>query len=114
MMGLPKSLRNLKLSFKMMLATFLLLLALLTVVNVVSTNSLRRLTVLAGQSRVAQEAGVIQSRFTQAEQDVLASTKLLAGRPGLVEAVVNQDVAAVRIVILVGAAPLDLDVMAVT
>lgn len=113
-MGLLKSLRNLRLSFKMMLATFLLLLALLAVVNVVSTNSLRRLTVMAGQNRVAQEAEVIQSRFTQAERDVLASTKLLASRPGLVEAVMNQDVAAVRIVILVGAAPLDLDVMAVT
>ncbi|MEJ5311891.1 MAG: GAF domain-containing protein [Anaerolineae bacterium] len=103
-----------KLSFKMMLAIFLLLLALLTVVNIVSTNSLRRLTVLAGQNRVAQEAGVIQSRFSQAERDVLASTKLLASRPGLVEAVVNQDAAAARIATLVGAAPLGLDAIAVT
>jgi len=113
-MGLLKSLRNSKLSVKMMLATFGLLLGLLAVVNVVSTNSLRRLTILAGQNRVAQEAGVIQSRFSQAEQDVLAATKLLASRPGLVEAVVNQDATAARMVTLVGAAPLDLDVIAVT
>lgn len=113
-MRLLKSSRNLGLSFKMMLATFLLLLALLAVVNVVSTNSLRRLTVLAGQNRVAQETEVIQSRFTQAERDILASTKLLASRPGLVEAVVNQDATTARMVSLVGAAPLGLDAIAVT
>jgi len=113
-MGLLKFSRNMKLGVKIMIATFLILLALLTVVNVVSTNSMRRLTVLAGQNRVAQEAMVIQSRFTQAEQDVMASTKLLASRLELVEAVVNQDATATRRVTSVGADPLGLDTIAVT
>lgn len=113
-MRLLKFLRDLSLGVKVMVVTFLTLLALLAVTNTIATSSMRRLTVLAGQNRVAQEAEVIQSRFGQAEQDVLASTKLLASRPGLVEAVANQDVATVRMATSVGAAPLDLDAIAVT
>jgi GAF domain-containing protein/HAMP domain-containing protein len=108
-MGLLRSFRNLRLGVKVMTVAFLALVALQTAVMIVVITGTRRLTVQAGQNRVEQEAAVIQDRFEKAEQDILASTKLLASRPGLVEAVTNQDATTIRTTALVGAAPLDLD-----
>lgn len=112
-MGLLRFFRDLKLGVKVMLVTFLILLALLMATNLIVTTGMRRMTVLVGQYRVAQEAAVLQNQFERAGRDVLAATKLLASRPGLVEAVANQDVTTVRMLALVGAAPLDLDAIAV-
>jgi putative methionine-R-sulfoxide reductase with GAF domain/HAMP domain-containing protein len=106
-------LRHWSLGLKLMTGAFLALLTLLTAANVISTAGIRRFSTLAGQSRVAQEAVVIQNRLEQAEQDVLAATKLLASRPGLAEAVANQDVDTVRMITSIDAVPLDLDEVAV-
>jgi GAF domain-containing protein/HAMP domain-containing protein len=108
-MGLPKSFRNVGLGVKIMTAVFLALLALLIAVTIVVSTASRRLTVQMGQNRLEQEAAVIRNRFELAEQDTMASTKLLASRPGLIEAVASQDATAIRMTSLVGAAPLDLD-----
>ncbi len=113
-MGLLRFFRDLKLGVKVMLVTFLTLLALLTATNIIVTTSLRRMTVLVGQYRVAQEAAVIQNQFEHAAQDVLATAKLLASGPGLVEAVAKQDVTTIGALTLAGADPLNLDAIVVT
>jgi len=92
-----------------MTVAFFMSLALLAVVLIVVNNSTKRLTVQAGQRRVEQEAAVIRSRFEHAEQDMMTATKLLASRPGLIEAVASQDANTIKTMALIGAAPLDLD-----
>ncbi len=108
-MGLFKYFRNLSLSVKLDAMVVLTLAILLATILIVVGKSVNNLTVQMGQQRVAQEARVMRSRFEEAEQEVLASTKLLASRPGLVEAVVNRDVTKIRTDVMVGAAPLAFD-----
>jgi GAF domain-containing protein/HAMP domain-containing protein len=82
---------------------------LMAATTIITSTSTENLSSQMGQDRVLQEVGVIQSRFEEAEQELLAATDLLANRPGLIEAIASQDVVAIRIITLIGAAPLDLD-----
>jgi GAF domain-containing protein/HAMP domain-containing protein len=108
-MGLFKYFKDLSLSVKLDVMVVLTLAILLATILIVTDRSVNNLTVQMGQQRVAQEARMMQSRFEEAEQGVLADTKLLASRPGLDEVVANRDATKIRTGLMVGAAPLAFD-----
>lgn len=108
-MGWFKFFRDLNLGFKLNIVVMLALGLLLIVTLLVTRQSVANLTLETGQQRVEQEVTVFQRRFEEVEQELLASTKLLAIRPGLLEAVVSRDLSAIRTTALTGAGPLDLD-----
>jgi len=108
-MNLLSFLKNLRLGIKLNLVALLGLTVLLTVIVRVAGNTTRRLILESGQRSVAQEAEVVQKRFDEAERALLANTKLLAGTPGLVEALTDRNADGVRTAILTGGATLNID-----
>ena len=101
--------RNLKLGIKLNIVLVLAFGELLFLVVVVMTNSVGDLITQTGQQRVEQETVLIQSRFAEDGQDMLADARLLARTNGLIEAVENGDAIAAKTALAVGATPLDFD-----
>ena len=108
-MAVFKTFRNLRLGTKLNAIVLLGMAALLVMVIVTIFVSAGSFIARVGKQRAEQEGLVVQSRLKEAEQEVLASAKLLAGRPGLIEAIAGGDDVEIRTLILVGVAPLDLD-----
>jgi GAF domain-containing protein/HAMP domain-containing protein len=108
-MSLWRFFRNLGLGLKLTGMVTSGMVALLIVAVVTGFISAENMTTQAGRGRAEQEAEVIQGRFEEAELDLLASARLLASRAGLAEAVVSRNDTEIRTIILLGAAPLDLD-----
>jgi GAF domain-containing protein/HAMP domain-containing protein len=101
--------RNLRLVVKLTVLVVLAVSILMVAITIITSTSTENLSSQMGQDRVVQEVSVVQSQFEKAEQEILAATNLLASRPGLVEAVASRDAAAIRMIALIGAAPLDLN-----
>jgi methyl-accepting chemotaxis protein len=101
--------RNLRLGIKLNVIVVLAFGLLLAALVFIMSRSTQSLTLQTGRQRVEQEAEVVQQRFNEAEQELSAAAKFLALRPGLVEAVVSEDIDTIRTTTLIGAAPLDLD-----
>ncbi len=101
--------RNLNLGLKLNVMVVLSFGVLLIIVIVITNRSVGNLTLQTGRQRAQQEVGVVQSRFAEAEQEVLAAAKLLAAQSGLIEAVANRDTAAVRVIALSAVTSIDLD-----
>jgi putative methionine-R-sulfoxide reductase with GAF domain len=108
-MKLLKFFRSLGLGVKLNVVVVLALGTLLAIVLTVMANGLRDYTLRTGQHRVGQEAKVVQHRFEEAEQALLADAKTLLYAAGLIEAVENGDAIAVNTAVAVGAAPLGFD-----
>jgi GAF domain-containing protein len=110
-MGLLKFFRNLGLGVRLIVIVVLTLATLLAVTMLIAYRSSQNLIVQSGRYRAEQEVQVIQDRFADIEQDILASIKVLAYRPELIEAVARRDAVQARTALLVSAAPFDLDNM---
>jgi len=108
-MNLVSFLKNLRLGIKLNIVALLGLTLLLTVVVRTAGGITRTLILQSGQRGVEQEAQVVQERFSEAEQALLADAKLLANTSGLIEAIMSGDVDGARTAILVGGAPLTID-----
>jgi GAF domain-containing protein len=108
-MGLSKFFRNLNIGVKLSIVVALALVISLITTAIVMSGSVRDLTAQTGRQRAYQETEIVQSRFEEAEQKVLAAANLLANNPALIEAVANRDVARIRTAALVGAFALGLD-----
>jgi PAS domain S-box-containing protein len=108
-MGLFKFFKNLGLGVKLNVMAVLVLGTLLAAIITVASRNIESLAVQTGRHRVEQEVGLVQSQFDKAEQELLAAAKLVATRPGLVEAVANRDALGTHTAVAVGAAPLDFD-----
>ncbi len=101
--------RNLRFVVKLTVMVILAVGILMVTVGTIAHTSTKSLSSQMGRDRVVQEVRVIQSRFEEAEREILAATDLLASRPGLIDAVMSRDAATIRTSVLIGAAPLDLD-----
>ncbi len=108
-MRIPRFLSDLGLGLRVNLMMAAVLAGLLGVLLVVLITGLGDLTERTGRERAEQELEVIRSRFDEAKRDQLATTKLLAGAPGLSDAVGAQDLAKVAVTVAVEAAPLGFD-----
>ncbi len=97
------------LGFKLNLILILVLAILLVIMLLILNRSMTNLTLRTGQRSVEEEITVIQSRFEGAKQEILTAAKLLATRPGLVEAVTNRDADTLWTISLTGRGALDLD-----
>ena len=85
------------------LATLLIATMVVTYLNIDS------FTTESGKEQAAQELEMVQSRFMAAEQNLLASTRLLAATPGLREVMAEKDTPLVRMVTRRRAGQLDMD-----
>jgi GAF domain-containing protein/HAMP domain-containing protein len=108
-MAVSRYFRNLRLGAKLRSVLLVVMSTLLVTILVLIFLAAASFTTQAGTARAAQEGLVVQSRFEEARQQVLASAKLLAGRPGLAEAVQGGDAVELRTFVLVSTAPLGLD-----
>jgi GAF domain-containing protein/HAMP domain-containing protein len=108
-MGLLRFFRNLGLGVRLIIIVILTLSILLAVTLIITYSSTQSLTVQSGRHRAKQETEVIQRRFEDVGQEILASIKVVAYRPELIEAVANRDAVQARTALLVGAAPFDFD-----
>jgi anti-anti-sigma regulatory factor/HAMP domain-containing protein len=106
---MKQSLEKLNLGAKVNLIVITVLAILLIAIAVLVNISIRNLTIATGQHRTEQETEMVQSRFYEAEQEVLAATKLLATRAGIIEAVAEGNKSKAKTAVLIGAAPLDFD-----
>ena len=88
-----------KLTAILFIVLAVLLIATLVILDVTMTN----LTLRTGQQGVQEETAVMISRFQEAEEDLATTTKLLATAPGLKDAIVIQDVNALRTILLTNA-----------
>ncbi|MBN2003648.1 MAG: hypothetical protein JXA21_09855, partial [Anaerolineae bacterium] len=106
---LPKFFRNLNLGVKLNAAIVLVFIFLLVILSVVAIGVIDNLIAQMGQQRATQEASLIQSRFSEAEQALSTNARLLANTPGLIEALANEDITRFRVLLATGAAPLNFD-----
>ncbi len=100
---------RLKLNVKINLVVVVALGLLLAATVVLLNSSLRSMTVQVGRQRAQQEAAVIQARFREAEQDVLAAATSLAGDAALVESVRRHETSDATRVVATTMGSLDLD-----
>jgi len=108
-MALFKQFKNWGLGLKLTVILTLVLVILLVTTLVILDSSVSNLTLRMGQQRVEEETTVIRSRFAEAEQEILTAVKLLATRPGLVEAVTSRAADEIWTISLTGRGALDLD-----
>ena len=108
-MGLFNYFHNLSLGVRLNIVVVLVLSLLLLTIVSVADRGVNTLANKSGRQRVAQEVETIRNRFAEAEQEILASAKLVAATPGLNEAIKERDAAKVRTITLVGAAPFGFD-----
>ncbi len=108
-MGLSKFFGNMKLGLKLNIIIILTLVLLLVLIVILLNDRVSSFTNQSGRQLVAQEIEVFESRFSEAQEALLAETKLMGSVPGLIDDVANQDVDQLRTAILVGAAPLNFD-----
>ena len=101
--------RNLNLGVKLNVVVVLALSILLAIIVTIMTRSVETLIAQTGRHRVEQEAGLIQSRFTEAEQSLFADAKLLVSTSGLVEALAGRDATMIKTALSIGAVQFDLD-----
>jgi GAF domain-containing protein/HAMP domain-containing protein len=113
-MGLWKSFRNLGLGLKLTIVVISGMVALLSASVAIGFISAENMTTQAGRGRAGQEAEVIQGRFREFRQDVLASTELLLSRVSLDRSLASGASAySLRSMLVVSVAPLDLDNVAI-
>jgi GAF domain-containing protein/HAMP domain-containing protein len=113
-MGLWKFFRNLGLGLKLTIVVISGMVALLSAAVVIGFVSAENITAQAGRGRAGQEAEVIQGRFREFRQDVLASTELLLSRVSLDRSLASgADASSLRSMLVVSVAPLDLDNVAI-
>ncbi|MBN1811477.1 MAG: GAF domain-containing protein [Anaerolineae bacterium] len=87
---------------------------LLVAVTAVVLVNAQNLTAQAGRGRARQEAEVIQSRFKESRQDVLATAEFLLSRVALEKALAQgQTPADIRSMMVVGVLAIDLDNVAI-
>ncbi len=96
---------GLKLNLLLVLVLALFLGSIVFVLN----RSTGRLMTQTGRQRAEMEVTIIQGRFAEAEQAVLAAGKLLASRPELIQAVAEINEKTLEIVTITNAAALELD-----
>ncbi|MBN1876223.1 MAG: GAF domain-containing protein [Anaerolineae bacterium] len=106
---LSKFFRNLSLGVKLNVAIVLVFAILLAILSVIVTRGIDHLIAQMGQQRAAQEAAVIQSRFSETEQLLSTNAKLLVNTPGLIEALADEEITRFRTLLAAGAAPLEFD-----
>ncbi|HNT74903.1 MAG TPA: GAF domain-containing protein [Anaerolineae bacterium] len=106
---LAKFFRNLSLGVKLNVVNLMVFAPLLTIAILLTVRGIENLIAQMGQQRAAQEAALIQSRFAEADQALLMNVKFLANTPGLIAALADGDITRCRMLLAVGAAPLDFD-----
>ena len=84
-MSLFNYFKSLKLGVKLNIVVVLAFGDLLIIIVAVMTNSVGNLITQTGLQRVEQEAALVQSRFAEAEQNLLADIRLLEKTSGLIE-----------------------------
>jgi PAS domain S-box-containing protein len=95
--------RNLQISDKLYIGVIITALVVLAVMALVMSSSAGNLLATSGSQRLEQEADIVQKRFVEAQQALLDDVKLLAGRPGLAQAVAGEDMDSVRTALAGGA-----------
>lgn len=106
---LRKFFRDLGLGAKLNIANLLVFAPLLMIAIILTIKGINDLIVTMGQQRAAEEAALVQSRFSEADQALFMGARFLASTPGLIEALADEDITRVRVLLAVGAAPLAFD-----
>jgi signal transduction histidine kinase/HAMP domain-containing protein len=107
-MSLPDSLKNLNIGAKLNTVVISTFVTLLIITTIVVTSSVEGLTIQTGRRRAEQETEIVQRRFEESKQDLLAATKIIASTRGLIEVMLEGDATTLKTIILVSAAPLDI------
>jgi signal transduction histidine kinase len=105
--------RDWRLGLKLSSVAFGVLAIMLALVIVLIRFGVQTLSIQAGRQRVEDEVKVIQSRLNEAEQNLLADTKLIASSPGLAEAVSSENADRLRSLVLASSATLTPDSVSV-
>ncbi|MBI5960823.1 MAG: HAMP domain-containing protein [Chloroflexi bacterium] len=96
--------KSLSLGVKLNSIVFIVLAVTLALGLLILNRNATRLMEQTGRQQLKSEATAIQQGLIQTEQGVLANAKLLANSPGLVQAVADGNVNAVRTIVLTTAA----------
>ena len=104
-----KRFNNLSLSIKINIILILMLVFMLVTTLLILNNNIRAFTLQTGQQRLEQEINISQSRFAEAERDLLLATRLLATTPRLAASFEAEDALAARLSLLTNANTLGLD-----
>jgi signal transduction histidine kinase/DNA-binding NarL/FixJ family response regulator len=99
----------LNLSLKFIFIILLAIIALLAIMVGGVNSSVQVLSERTSQQRIREEAKVIERRFEEAKESLLAETKLLVSSAGLIETVSKQDINRLRRMILIAGAPFGFD-----
>jgi diguanylate cyclase (GGDEF)-like protein len=100
---------NLSIGLKVNLTMGAVLAILLAAVLVLLITSVTDLTAQTGRERVDQEADVIQSRLDEAQEELMAASKLLATAPSMSEAIDKTSEGNLGAAVAVDAAPFGFD-----
>lgn len=101
--------KNIKLGVKLNVLAFLIFSSLLLGLVLTVSNNLNRFIHQAGRQNVLQDAQAIQTRFGEIEQETLNNNLALSNIPGLLEAVIANDIQPVQAELLIAASRLEFD-----